>query len=204
MVPTDKLAALAELSDRQGWRVALIGDPLQFSAVGRGGMFAHLIDTYGAIELDQVHRFANEWERAASLSLRSGDQTIADVYDQHGRIHGGTATRMETEALDAWSTARRHGQSVLLSAPSNDTVHQLNLAAQQRRIHDGEINPRSRSVEAGGYQIHLGDEIVTRHNDRRILTDRGLMVRNRDTWTVTNIRRRHRHSQRRIGNRPAP
>ncbi len=189
MVATDKLAALAELSDRQGWRIALIGDPLQFSAVGRGGMFAHLLDAHGAIELDEVHRFANEWERAASLRLRSGDQSIAEVFDQHGRIHGGTATRMEAEALDAWAAARRNGESVLLSAPSNDTVHRFNVAAQQQRIHLGEINPRSRSVEAGGYEIHMGDEIVTRQNDRRILTDRGLMVRNRDTWTVTNIRR---------------
>ncbi len=186
MVATHKLAALAE---RQGWRVALIGDPLQFSAVGRGGMFAHLIAAHGTIELDQVHRFANEWERTASLRLRSADQTIADVYDQHGRIHGGTATSMEAEALDAWAAARRNGESVLLSAPSNDTVHRLNVAAQQQQIHLGEINPRSRSVEAGSYGIHIGDEIVTRHNNRRILTDRGLMVRNREAWTVTNIRR---------------
>ncbi len=189
MVPTDKLAALASLSDRQGWRVALIGDPLQFSAVGRGGMFAHLIDTHGAIELDQAHRFTNEWERTASLRLRAGDQNIVDVYDQRGRIHGGTATRMETEALDAWATARRNRETVLLSAPSNETVRRLNVVAQQQRIDAGDINPRSPAVETQDYRVHMGDEIVTRRNDRQILTDQGHMVRNRDTWTVTNINR---------------
>ncbi len=189
MVSTDRLAALAALSDRKGWRVALIGDPLQFSAVGRGGMFAHLIDAHSAIELDRVHRFTNHSERQASLRLRVGDQTIADVYDSHGRIHGGTATRMETEALEAWATARQRGESVLLSAPSSDTVQRLNTAAQQQRITFGEINTGSPTVETRDYRIFVGDEIVTRRNDRRILTDQGHMIRNRDTWTVTNIDR---------------
>jgi ATP-dependent exoDNAse (exonuclease V) alpha subunit len=43
----------------------LAGDPLQFSAVGRSGMFAHLVQTVGAVELDRVHRFAAPWERSA-------------------------------------------------------------------------------------------------------------------------------------------
>src|SRR5207342_446644 len=90
MLPTVKLAELADLADLNGWRVALVGDPLQFSAVGRGGMFGLLVDTFGAIELDQVHRFEEEWERDASLRLRSGDVTVAEIYDAHGRLHGGT------------------------------------------------------------------------------------------------------------------
>ncbi len=32
------------LADHLDWRVVLVGDPLQFSAVGRGGMFQHLIE----------------------------------------------------------------------------------------------------------------------------------------------------------------
>ena len=90
MVPTDNLAELADLADTRGWRLALVGDPMQFSAVGRGGMFGLMVDTFGAIELDQVHRFANEWEREASLRLRRGDVSVAEIYDVHDRLHGGT------------------------------------------------------------------------------------------------------------------
>ena len=43
---TPKLATLAQLADRHGWRIVLVGDPRQFSAVGRGGMFGHLVDTH--------------------------------------------------------------------------------------------------------------------------------------------------------------
>lgn len=38
MVPTPRLAKLCDLADARGWRLALIGDPMQFSAVGRSGM----------------------------------------------------------------------------------------------------------------------------------------------------------------------
>lgn len=34
MVPTPRLAELVDLAERQGWRLALVGDPMQFSAVG--------------------------------------------------------------------------------------------------------------------------------------------------------------------------
>ncbi len=189
MASTDKLDRLAALADNRGWRVAMVGDPMQFSAVGRGGMFEHLIDTHGAIELDQVHRFTHQWERQASLQLRRGDSTVADVYDLQGRLHGGTATRMERQALHAWADARTCGETVVLSAPSNDTVARLNHAAQQRRIETGEINTAGRSVEAGGYQLHAGDEIVTRRNHRQVRTDQGLPVRNRDHWTIDTIHR---------------
>ncbi len=189
MAATDKLDRLAALADDRGWRVAMVGDPMQFSAVGRGGMFEHLIDTHGAIELDQVHRFTNEWERQASLQLRRGDSTVADIYDLQGRLHGGTATRMEADALHAWAQARTNGEAVIISAPTNETVARLNRTAQQHRIDTGEINTTGRRVEAGGYRLHTGDEIVTRRNHRQVRTDQGLPVRNRDQWTIDTIHR---------------
>jgi conjugative relaxase-like TrwC/TraI family protein len=189
MVPTDRLDALAHLADNRGWRIALVGDPMQFSAVGRGGIFDHLIDTHGAIELDQVHRFSNQWERQASLRLRRGDPAVAEVYDLHRRLHGGTATRMERDAIDAWWTARHAAESIVLAAPTNDTVHRLNHAAQQRRIQSGELDPRHRHVDASGYRFWAGDEIATRRNHRQLHTDQGLMIRNRDQWTIDQVHR---------------
>jgi hypothetical protein len=62
-------------------------------------MFAHLIDTYGAIELDQVHRFSNRWEREASLRLRDSDPSVLDEYHRQGRLHDGTHDQMETSAV---------------------------------------------------------------------------------------------------------
>ena len=40
-------------------------------------MFGMLVDTHGAIELDRVHRFTNDWERAAA-ALSSAGLTVVD------------------------------------------------------------------------------------------------------------------------------
>ena len=186
---TPKLAALAGLAEREGWRVVMVGDPRQFSAVGRGGMFAHLVDSYGAVDLDQVHRFRHHWERQASLRLRTGAPASLAEYDKRGRIHGGSQVSMESELIDAWQTARRQGQTVALMANTTDTVTRLNQLAQQMRIMTGELDIDKPWLKAGGSLIFVGDEVVTRRNDRRLRTDQDLMVKNRDQWTITGIHR---------------
>ena len=189
MVSTPKLAELADLADARGWRLALVGDPLQFSAVGRAGMFGHLIDCYGAIELDAVHRFANDWERDASLRLRRGDTEVLDIYDDHGRIHGGTRRQMEDAVVDAWWQARARGQSVAMMAPTNETAAELNLRAQDLRAEAGEIDILGPSVSVGDRRLYCGDLVATRRNDRHLRTDRGLMIKNRDQWEITEVHR---------------
>ena len=130
MLPTDKLAELADLADTRGWRLALVGDPLQFSAVGRGGMFGLMVDTFGAIELDQVHRFEHEWEREASLRLRRGDVSVAEIYDAHHRLHAGTIPQMERAAARRWYELREAGKRELLMTPTNEATERLNERCQ--------------------------------------------------------------------------
>lgn len=187
MVATPKLAELADLADVKGWRVVLVGDPLQFSAVGRGGMFGLLTETFGAIELDRVHRFTNRWERDASLQLRRGDQVVVDTYDDHGRLHGGTPEGIERAAVSQWWRHRQAGDDVLLMAPTNETVDRLNHRAQALRLRAGELDPAGRTLRIGNATLHVGDEIATRQNDRQLRTDQGDMVRNRARWTITHI-----------------
>ena len=187
MMPTVKVAELAELADLKGWRIALVGDPLQFSAVGRGGMFGLLVDTFGGIELERVHRFDNDWEREASLRLRQGDVSVAEVYEQHGRLHGGTRDQMERASVAAWWERRETGAKGLLMSPTNEATERLNQRAQQRRVRAGEIDPDGQHLTIGPYTVHVGDEIATRHNDRNLTTDRNEMVRNRAVWTIQHI-----------------
>jgi len=177
----------ARLADRQGWRIVLVGDPRQFSAVGRGGMFGHLVDMYGGVELDQVHRFHHHWERQASLRLRAGNPGALAEYEKRGRLHGGTFEEIESEVITAWEQACRRGDTVALMANSADIVIQLNRLAQHTRIMLGELDGDAPSMRAGEEWMLVGDEVVTRRNDRRLRTDRGLMVKNRDHWTITDI-----------------
>jgi len=186
---TPKLTQLARLADQHDWRIILMGDPRQFSAVGRGGMFAHLIDSHGAVELDEVHRFEHPWERQASLRLRTGDPAALIEYDRRGRVHGGTLQEMEIEVIGAWDEARLRGQTVALMANNTEAVNRLNQLAQQTRVTAKELDPTGPRLRSGGHRILVGDEVVTRRNNRTLRTDQGLMVKNRDHWTLTNIHR---------------
>jgi len=186
---TPKLAELARLADQHHWRVVLVGDPRQFSAVGRGGMFAHLVQSHGAVELDQVHRFHHHWERQASLRLRTGDPGVLVEYDRRGRIHGGTQHRMEVDIIAARQQARERGETVAVMASNTQTVTRLNQLAQQTLIDTEELDPTAARRQVGDVSLLVGDEVVTRRNDRRLRTDRGLMVKNRDHWAITDIHR---------------
>jgi conjugative relaxase-like TrwC/TraI family protein len=184
MVPTPRLAELINLAERRGWRLALVGDPMQFAAVGRSGMFGHLVDTIGAVELDRVHRFDASWERDASLRLRRGDTDVVALYNNHDRFHGGTARQMATATVIAWRRAIEAGETAAMMAPTREAVAVLNEIAQQIRIAAEEVEPKSPSVKLGPTRAHVGDLVATRRNDRTLLTDRGRMVKNRDHWTI--------------------
>jgi hypothetical protein len=68
-----------------------------------------------------------------------------------------------------------------------DTVIRLNHLAQQIRIRNGELDPTTLGLEVGGQRLLVGDEVATRRNDRTLRTDRGVMVKNRDHWTIETI-----------------
>ncbi len=73
----------------------LVGDYAQLQSFDAGGAFNLLVnDRDDAPELVDIHRFAHEWEKTASLSLRHGRTEIIDVYLEHDRIHGGDEEAM--------------------------------------------------------------------------------------------------------------
>ncbi|MGE3357607.1 MAG: MobF family relaxase, partial [Acidimicrobiia bacterium] len=188
MVATPTLAELARLADRQGWRVVLVGDPLQYLPVGRAGMFDWLVEHGPTIELDRIHRFTEPWERDASVALRTGQVDALALYEQHGRLHEGEPGEVDFDVIDHWAQLRANGHSVAVLTANNDAVHRLNHLAQQHRIDIGELDSKGPAVRtAAGYRLLVGDEIATRRNDRQLRTDAGEMVRNRDLWRVRRI-----------------
>jgi ATP-dependent exoDNAse (exonuclease V) alpha subunit len=184
MVVTPKLAELCDLAHEHDWRLVLVGDPRQLSAVGRGGMFALLTDTQPTLTLDYVHRFAHRWERDASLQLRAGDPTALHTYDRHGRITATNPHDLEHHAVARWDTARRSG-TVAVLCTTNDQAARLNRRIQRHRLDAGELQPSRHRQLPNGQRLHVGDTVATRRNNRRLTTERGVMVKNRARWTIT-------------------
>lgn len=184
MLSTPALHQLVTLAEANRWRLALIGDPRQLQAVGRGGLFGELCASGRVTELEQLHRFTHKWEAAASLRLRHGDPTALDDHERHGRIIAGPLESHLDRMADTWITSHHNGDTVALVATTNEHVDIINRTVQQARLAAGHLHGNAVPV-TGGEQVYVGDIITTRRNDRFLLTSQGQAVRNRDLWTVT-------------------
>ena len=178
------LDRIAEHAAEVGAKVVLIGDWAQLSAVETGGAFGMLARRRDQVpELTDVRRFANEWEKTASLGLRHGNTDSLDEYQERGRLLDGDAETMLDSIYEAWRTDRDEGLRTLMIAGTGEMVAQLNERARADLIEAGH-------VEADGLRLHdgttagVGDLVVTRLNDRRLFTGRA-WVKNGDRWQVT-------------------
>ncbi|MGH9272616.1 MAG: ATP-dependent DNA helicase, partial [Ilumatobacteraceae bacterium] len=188
MVSTPDLYPLVRLAETQRWRLVLVGDHRQLQAVGRGGMFAELCLNRRVEELERLHRFTHPWEAAASLKLRSGDPRALDAYEGRDRIVAGPLDEHVERMAQTWISSDRRGDSVALVASTNDHVDAINRHVQAARLARYEIDPHWQAAIGGDEVAHGGDVVVTRRNDRQLITDGGHPVRNRETWTVDQVR----------------
>jgi conjugative relaxase-like TrwC/TraI family protein len=182
---TFALDELVSAAGDAGAKVLLVGDVAQLSAVEAGGMFAALVaDRDGHVpELTDVRRFRAEWEKKASLALRSGDPTAIDAYENHGRITEGGREELLDALYISWRADIGDGLSSLMIAPDLGTVSELNRRARANLVITGRVSPTGVDV-AGGSTAGVGDLVVTRQNDRTLMAG-SRWVRNGDRWTVT-------------------
>jgi hypothetical protein len=181
MVPSTDLARVVILADQAAGKVVLVGDWAQLGAVDAGGLFRLLAHDHN-VELSGVRRFTHDWERAASLELRDRAPTVLGVYEDHGRVVGGTRAVILGEAFARWQQARAAGESVVVCASDHATVADVAARCRAARVEAGEVE--AGGVPAKGHVVGVGDEIVTTRNDRRLTTTGAAWVRNGDRWQV--------------------
>ena len=82
MVGSRALARLAEHAAETESKLVLVGDDHQLPEIDAGGGFRGLAERLGAVELRELRRQANDWDREALTDLRRG----------HGSTRGPTRT----------------------------------------------------------------------------------------------------------------
>ncbi|MBM9458767.1 AAA family ATPase [Nocardioides sp. zg-536] len=190
LADTVTLDRLTGIAAGAGAKVLLVGDPHQLQSVDAGGAFALLVDRRADVpELVEIHRFTNEWEKDASLTLSRGDVQAISAYGRHKRIREGLTDEMVDAAYVAWRADCAAGRASILVTESARDVRALNERARaERLLLDGAVDHREAHL-ADGCRASFGDVVITRQNDRRIRTVRGGWVKNGDRWQVTDIRR---------------
>jgi hypothetical protein len=164
--------------------VRLLGDPAQLAAVEAGGALRLLVAEAGAAHLTHLHRFADPEHAAATVRLRAGDPRGLDYYFARGRVRGGTCEAMLDRVYQGWRADVAEGRDSVMVAATTADVAALNTRARLDRIAAG-LSEASGVVLHDGTHAGVGDRVVTRENQRLLLTHGGRdFVKNGDTWAV--------------------
>ena len=181
---------LADAAARSGARIIAVGDEYQLGAIGAGGVFTLLADRHGALELHEVHRFASEWEKQASLALRDGDVGVIADYQVQGRIFPAAEDQAIRNVVLDWAADIHAGKDALMIAATEADVTELNRQAAEHlakiREADGWRPGPQRIGLADGNTAQTGDWIQARLNDHMITAD-GQWLANRDILQVGRI-----------------
>ena len=187
---TLSLDRITRLAADSGAKVLLVGDYSQLQAVEAAGAFALLAgDRDDTPELSTIHRFTNEWEKAASLGIRLGHTSAINTYQDAARITGGDTEDMTAQAYEAWRADREAGIASILVTDASESMTALNLRARTELILSGIVKPiRGEVTLDGGASAATGDVVITRKN-RRDLRSGSAWVQNGNRWIITRVRR---------------
>jgi hypothetical protein len=182
---------IAEQTRQVDGKLLLVGDPAQLEAIHIGGGFDLLADRLGACHLHEVRRFTDAWERQASLDLRRRDPAALAEYAMRGRIHGGTLGAVETDLFTAWQadavgTDGGRRRTVLMIVATNDQAAAMGERARAALLDAGLVEPGT-TIQLRDNLASPGDHIVSRRNDRNLVTSAGSWVVNGDVWTVVAV-----------------
>lgn len=193
MVSTPKFQQILQLAQERGALVRALGDYRQLSAVGSGGALRLVDREVGAAHLDELFRFKNPDEAAATLALREpplvGDDKPFDWYKDQGRVVAGESDVMVEQVFTAWRDDTTAGKQSIMIASTNETVGKLNDLAQAHAMERGHVRPEHGSMRLHNEaRAHVGDVIVTRQNARRLTVNSGQdFVKNGDLWRVVGL-----------------
>ena len=187
LVGTRQLERVLESVEKAGAKVVLVGDPEQLQAIEAGAPFRGIAAEAGVIELNEVRRQRQDWQKAATRQLATGRTKEAlGAYEREQRVRA-LATRAEAREsmLAAWRRGHneRPNESRLMLAYTRDDVHALNARARELRRAAGELGKSEIiKTERGDREFAVGDRLYFLRNER------SLGVKNGSLGTVEDIR----------------
>lgn len=189
MAGSQNLARVVAQAEAAGALVRLIGDPFQLGSIESGGLLRQISRDIGAVELEQLHRFDDPAEAAATLVLRDGDPADAwRWYVEQDRVLGGTHEEMLDAVFTAWRADTERGVETVMMADSAESVRELNARAQATQLAADRIDMRRTAALRDEFQAGIGDLIVTRKNQRRLAVQgQHDHVKNGDQWLIEAI-----------------
>ncbi|MPS68779.1 MAG: Ti-type conjugative transfer relaxase TraA [Novosphingobium sp.] len=186
MVGTRQMERVISEAEKRGAKVVLVGDPEQLQAIEAGAAFRSIAERHGSVEIMQVRRQSEEWQREATRDLatgRTGEALLA--YEQAGHVHVAATREDAREALvGQWDRDRQRNPdaSRIILTHTNDEVGELNQAARGKMREAGELGEDvALKVERGERAFAVGDRVMFFRNER------GMGVKNGSLGTLRSV-----------------
>ncbi|WP_186400656.1 Ti-type conjugative transfer relaxase TraA [Stappia sp. P2PMeth1] len=183
MVGTRQLERVLSHAAQAGAKVVLVGDPQQLQSIEAGAAFRSIHERHGGVEIHEVRRQHDDWQRDATRDLATGrtGNSIA-AYDRHDMVQSAdTREQARGDLIDRWDRQRQASpdSSRIILTHTNAEVRELNEAARDRMREAGDLGEDVRvTVERGERSFAAGDRVMFLQNER------GLGVKNGTLGTV--------------------
>jgi len=186
MIGTRQMERVITEAQKHGAKVIMVGDPEQLQAIEAGAAFRATAERHGGVEITQIRRQREDWQRDAIRQLatgRTGDAIAA--YEGRGRVHAAdTRDQARSELIDRWERDRHASPdaSQIILTHTNDEVRALNIAARERLRSDSELGEDvTVRTEREERAFAAGDRIMFLRNER------GLGVKNGTLGKVESV-----------------
>lgn len=187
------MARLKDNCDRAGAKLVLVGDTRQLQPIDAGGAMRSMRDAAGKhAEMNEIRRQHDDRDKEMVLALKDGDAGKAvGIMQERGylREHADTDAARREIAQNVVSDLREGKSSMALAARRTDVAAintEARALAREQGILKGEdarfTTQASKDADVKDQQFATGDRVITLQNDR------GLNVKNGQTWTVTDAR----------------
>ena len=181
MVGSKQLSRFITEADRAGAKIVLVGDPEQLQPVGPGAAFRAVAERVGFVELEEIRRQREDWQRAASVDL-GRHRTVEGLaaYAERGAVRleetGEHARAAIVRDVAADMEARPDGSRLVL-AHRNADVQDLNEAIRAVRRERGELaDERVYRTTEGERAFAPGERLLFRENNRDLGVKNGMLA----------------------------
>ncbi|AZS22319.1 Ti-type conjugative transfer relaxase TraA [Caulobacter sp. FWC26] len=180
MIGSRQMERLLSAAEKAGAKVVLVGDPEQLQAIEAGAAFRSIAERHSHVEITQVRRQYEDWQRDATRHLATGRTGEAlDAYEARGMVHAAeTRDQAREDLVERWDRERvaEPGKSRIILTHTNDEVRELNLTARERLRQAGALGEDvTIKAERGERSFATGDRLMFLKNDRGLGVKNGML-----------------------------
>jgi Ti-type conjugative transfer relaxase TraA len=173
MIGSRQMERVISEAEKRGAKVVLVGDPEQLQAIEAGAAFRSIAERHGSVEITDIRRQREDWQRDATRQLATGRTGEAlRAYEESGRVHAAeTRQQARADLIERWDRDRvaAPGASRIILTHTNDDVQALNEAARERLRVAGQLGEDAKiGTERGQRTFASGDRIMFLKNERSL------------------------------------